>query len=189
MNRLEKILNNPLYWDYLHKNHQKEIERIYCKHNWEHLALTAQLTQKLLREKKLTLASDPLVNLEIVGAAGILHDIGRWLQYETGEDHAQTGSRLARPLLEQAGYSQAEIDLVCQAILEHNKGKEAQSLLGQMLCLADDLSRPCSTCQAQKGCYKMPWLLEQQKALGYLDFDGDEQEKFWRCLDQNGKNH
>ncbi len=185
MNRLENILHNSVYWDYLHKNQEKEIERIYCKHNWEHLALTAQLTQKLLREKQQTLAPDPLVNLEIVGASGILHDIGRWIQYETGEDHAQAGSRLARPLLEQAGYSKTEINLICQAVEEHNKGQEAQSLLGKALCLADDLSRPCAVCQARAGCYKMPWLLNKQKEMGYLDFSGDEQEKFWRCLIQN----
>lgn len=179
MDRVKAILEDPFYMDCLGKNGEREKNRRYCKHDLQHMALVSQVSYKILLE------SGNLENLivpmplpgpdtarEIVYAAGLLHDIARWVQYDTGEDHAQAGARLARPVLEQAGFNRVEIEIILRAIREHRKSGPGQSLLGKVLCLADDLSRPCSTCGARLDCYKYEQM-ERIKERGHASSFGD----------------
>ena len=95
---------------------------------------------------------------EVICAAGLLHDIGRWRQYDNGEDHALAGAGMAGEVLERAGFSGHEIKVITRAIREHRREAPGSSRLGRVLCLADDLSRPCKTCGARMDCYKFDQL-------------------------------
>lgn len=92
---------------------------------------------------------------EIIYAAGLLHDMARWVEYETGEDHAVAGARMAVDVLDRAEFGTTERKIITTAIREHRTGGPEASLLGQFICRADDLARPCSRCAARDDCYKI----------------------------------
>ena len=70
--------------------------------------------------------------------ASVLHDIG----YINGrEDHALSGGNLAKQVLEKNGFSQKEVEVICDAITRHG-GKDIsdyQSPISLCLVLADKL--------------------------------------------------
>jgi uncharacterized domain HDIG len=54
--------------------------------------------------------------------AGLLHDIGYSIDYETKEDyrnHGRYGARIARPFLRELGYSKAQVEEMCYGIAIH----------------------------------------------------------------------
>jgi len=176
LDRIDMIKKDPLYLECLSLNSLREQERVFCRHDQEHLEAVARISLKIITE---AVGLDRFARdqgLEgttqaagVIYAAGLLHDLGRWRQYDAGEDHAGAGARLARPVLERAGFAKQEIGLVTRAITEHRRAGPGASLLGRVICLADDLSRPCATCQARSECYKFDDLenLREQNKSGY----------------------
>ncbi len=163
MYRVDKIFHDPWYIKCIERNALCEKNRRFCRHDLQHMLDVARITYILFLEGtgggKMAAAPElecpvPL-NKEVIYAAGLLHDIARWHEYETGEDHAAAGARMAGPVLDRAGFDMVEKDLITTAIKEHRTGGRKASLLGRYLCKADDLSRPCSRCQARRECYKI----------------------------------
>ncbi|KLU62035.1 bifunctional uridylyltransferase/uridylyl-removing enzyme [Peptococcaceae bacterium CEB3] len=150
MRRLNELIQSPAYQASLAKTAAREKERVYCKHGFDHLLAVARIAYAYLLERKETDYSR-----EIVYAAALLHDLGRWVEYQTGEDHASAGARLAEPLLKASGFDARESALILTAIKEHRrKGEKDLSPLGEALALADDWSRECRDCGAQNACHK-----------------------------------
>ncbi|MHB8126010.1 MAG: HD domain-containing protein [Desulfitobacteriaceae bacterium] len=148
--RVNELINNPIYENYLIKIAKAEKERKYCKHGFDHGLAVARIAYAFLLEQ-----GETSMGKEVIYAAALLHDIGRWVEYETGEDHAQASSTLALPLLEECGYNYEEIKVIAKAIAEHNTHSgENLSILGRSLALADDWARDCRQCKAKNGCYK-----------------------------------
>lgn len=58
---------------------------------------------------------------ELIKAAAILHDLGRADPKLRGRESALESARLAKPILEKAGFPEDKIDLVCQVIAEHDQ--------------------------------------------------------------------
>ena len=90
MKRINQILNNEQYCLYLLKNKALEEYRQFCRHDLEHMLAVSRLTYLLLLEKGST-----AISKEVAYAAGLLHDIGRWKEYEDGTDHAGYSACLA----------------------------------------------------------------------------------------------
>lgn len=163
MYRVDKILNDPWYKKCLARNAAREEDRRFCRHDLQHMLDVARITYMLVLEGgsagEAAAAGDRLsgdaAGKEVVYAAGLLHDMARWQEYETGEDHAAAGARMAGPVLDRAGFNAAEKEVITAAIREHRTGSRQASLLGRYLCRADDLSRPCSRCAARAECYKL----------------------------------
>jgi len=176
LERIERIKADPLYQEYLLLNGLREKERAFCRHDFQHALAVSQISCKIIDDtggmdgfaRKEGLPG-PGQALEVVYAAGLLHDIGRWRQYDTGEDHALAGARLSRTVLERAGFTQNEIKTVTRAIGEHRRAGAGASYLGRVVCLADDLSRPCGTCKARSDCYKFSYMenLREKNSAGY----------------------
>lgn len=159
MDRLDNLLSLPLYQKYLKKNRDKEKKRKFCVHDWQHFLDVARLTYILILEgPERDLLIEELGSLakvkEIVYTAALCHDIGKWQQYDTGEDHALVSSRLARDLLVETDFSSTEIAIICQAIEEHRTASNPQTKLGVYLKKADKLARLCYLCKAKGECYK-----------------------------------
>ena len=161
LKRVELILNDRLYHEYLNKNAQYEMERRFCRHDFQHMLDVARITYILLLEAgeigrlvELYGFPDQEAVKEMIYAAGLVHDIARWRQYETGEDHAEAGAELALPLLSRAGFAPGESTAIVAAIREHRTTAMKSTLLGERLSRADDLSRPCFQCKAREDCYK-----------------------------------
>lgn len=154
MERVQAILVDKDFQEHLRLVEVAEKNRVYCHHDYHHVLSVARLAYLIVLEERIELPS-PIK--PIIYAAGLLHDIGRWLEYSTGEDHAIASARLAEPILKRAGFHSAEIDLIVTGIAEHRV--TGKSLLGQVLARADDLSRDCRGCQSRETCYKAEEML------------------------------
>ncbi len=148
--RVNELIDNPVFENYMIKIEEAEKERRYCKHGFDHGLAVARIAHSFLLEQGLTSLSK-----EVIYAAALLHDIGRWVEYQTGEDHAQVSATLALPILEECGYNSEEIEIIVKAISEHRAhADESLSMLGRALALADDWARDCRQCKAKNGCHK-----------------------------------
>lgn len=160
MTRIEIILDDPYYKDCLARIDELEADRKFCRHTFQHVVDVARITYILLLEsgiiKRFMEENDLNLKLakELVYAAGVLHDIGRWVEYEQGEDHAVAGARLTVELLIRAGFNEKEVLIITTGIKEHRRKKENMSILGELMCRADNLSRLCVCCDVSAECYK-----------------------------------
>ncbi|MBM7622718.1 HD domain-containing protein [Sporohalobacter salinus] len=163
MRRLNKLINSKEYNHYLQKNSQREDNRIFCKHNWQHFIDVARITYLLVLEedldKKILIEwqlEEKSSLKELIYTAAFLHDIGRWKQYDTGQDHAEVSANLAKDLLQEYGYDSLEEKIILTAIREHrDKPNSDKSILGQLLCRGDNLSRNCIRCSSREECKRI----------------------------------
>ncbi|MGI6119072.1 MAG: HD domain-containing protein [Desulfosporosinus sp.] len=150
MARVNQLLQLEDYISYIEKIDEMERDRLFCKHGFEHGLNVAQIAYAYLLEKE-----ELSISKESVYAAALLHDIGRWVEYQTGEDHAEASARLALPLLEACNFRSDEIQVIIKGIREHRRHHEDNlTLLGAALALADDWARDCRQCSVQAQCYK-----------------------------------
>ncbi len=153
MSRIERILKNPSYLEYLRQNEVAEKERIFCGHSFDHLLAVARLTYIFLLEE-----GNPFITREMAYAAALLHDIGRWQEYSSDLDHALSSAELAGPILAATGFDRGEIVLIKKAICQHRLDETAavhRSPLSRALKKADRYSRLCFDCEARDQCNKI----------------------------------
>jgi HD superfamily phosphodiesterase len=174
MLRINRLIQDAEYNTYLRQIQQREANRQFCRHDYQHMVDVARITYLLLLESGdlkpfMEQYGIPMqaTAREIVYAAGILHDIGRWREYDTNEDHAVVGARLAASLLQRAGFAAAEVLLICQAVREHRLDDGSAGMLGSYLARADDLSRPCANCNSRYECYKYQRMETSKQLLIY----------------------
>ena len=122
MERVNRILQNPYYKECLRKIGDWEKDRILCGHDTNHLLHVARIAMLLNIEEKMNI---PKAH---VYAAALLHDIGRFVEYETGEDHAVVSARMAPEFLVAAGFGEAEVAEVVGAIGNHRNKAVAKEL-------------------------------------------------------------
>ena len=81
------------------------------------------------------------VSTRVIQAAALLHDVGRPKESESGVSHSILSGEMSAPLLQEIGYSEAEIERVVDAIRTHrfSEGIEPNSLEGKILSDADKL--------------------------------------------------
>ncbi|MCW2277068.1 HD domain-containing protein [Heliophilum fasciatum] len=178
---MNRILEHAFFQQCMEQNQRWEQERLYCRHDLAHVLDVARIAYGMVLEyvcglpaKKPPLESyeawvdalqvgtakepKPAAELkyvkEIVYAAALLHDMGKWRQYATGEDHALVGGQLCQGVLADCGFTSAEIAVIAAAIEEHrHKGKRLSTrFLGRILALADFYSRRCFDCPSMEGC-------------------------------------
>lgn len=145
MERIDCILQDSEFKDYVSKNYLAEESRIYCHHDLTHFLDVCRIAWILNLERGLNLAK------EVVYAAGLLHDIGRWQEYQTGRDHAEISAELAGPILARCGYDGAESTEILSAIGAHRTDGAVQDL-NRILYEADKASRMCLYCDAKGLC-------------------------------------
>ncbi|UNC92961.1 HD domain-containing protein [Candidatus Contubernalis alkaliaceticus] len=151
MKKIYIILKDTRFQEYVRKNFKAEKKRAFCHHNFEHLLSVARIAYILVLEQGL----QSEFSKEMVYASALLHDIGRWKEYETGKDHALLSAEMAREILEQAGFERKDMAKILRSIKEH-RGPEhiERTILGDILHRADIFSRSCFDCAAQEKCYK-----------------------------------
>jgi len=163
MDRINKIIFNQDYLFYLQKNEAEEESRTFCTHHFEHLLTVARLTYLLLLEEGF-----PFITREMAYAAGLLHDIGRWHQYRANTDHAEYSAELAKPILDEAGFSEAESRLILKAIERHRIPychDPHRVPLNRALKKADSLSRLCFRCNVREECKKLEAQPQKERLI------------------------
>lgn len=147
MDVIEKIRQHPLYLDCYEKLEKAEDDRIFCCHQMPHLLDVARIAYIQNLEGHLGFKK------EIIYAAALLHDIGKYQQYEDGTPHEQAGARIAEKVLADIEFfTKEEKAVIIQSILEHRRKKDRMSALGRILYESDKLSRACYACPARHQC-------------------------------------
>ena len=146
MRRINKILKNDIFKNIIRNIEKAEKTRIYCGHGIEHFFDTARICYILDLEGK------RIFDKEIIYAASMLHDIGRYEEYKNNIPHNEAGAKIACEILAECDFSETEINIIKEAILYHRKDKNENSL-GNLLYKGDKLSRKCFCCNAEKECY------------------------------------
>lgn len=162
MKRVELLVNDPLYREYLQRNFDEEKDSQYCMHDFRHHLDVARITYIMVLEQndlnyfiRESGLSGKLAAKEVIYAAGLTHDIGKWYEYQTGVDHASYGAKLGRALLPRVYFNPNEVDIICRAIFEHRNISVDMSFLGERLHRADNLSRVCLDCEFSHQCPKL----------------------------------
>ena len=147
MDRINRILNHDLYRTYLERNKQAEANRRFCRHNIGHLLDVARIGMLFNLEENYGLPK------EIVYGTALLHDIGRFRQYEDGTPHELASAELAPQILKDCGYTDQETAVMIEAIRNHRNASVADERnLSGLLYRADKASRGCYACSVIEEC-------------------------------------
>jgi HD superfamily phosphodiesterase len=153
MERVNRLLRDPVYLECMEKNRVCELDRIYCRHDLSHALDVARIAAILNLEEQLGF------DREILYAMALVHDMGRWQEYESGIPHNRASAALAEDLLRRCGFGEAERTAMLQAVGVHRRGDAENplsdllsALLSALLYRADKLSRNCPCCAAIKTC-------------------------------------
>ncbi|SHG44020.1 HD domain-containing protein [Thermosyntropha lipolytica DSM 11003] len=162
MRRIELLLNDPIFNKHMQRNAELEIEPQFCRHDIHHHIDVARIAYILVLEHndlnyfvKEADLTGRLAAKEVIYAAGLLHDIAKWKEYEAGAEHAAIGARIAREILPRVFFNPHEVDIICQAVYEHRNISRDMSFLGERIHRADNLSRVCIKCEHRMACPKV----------------------------------
>ena len=154
MSKIQKIWEHPLYQEHYLRIQELEKERRLCCHTLEHFLAVARLTYIYVLEEGLE------VSRRIIYAAGLLHDIGKDLQYTQGIPHEEASARIAEKILRDCGFAADESEMILDLILTHRKKKKAQKArLNELFYKAGKGSRNCLICPAIAECN---WSIEKK---------------------------
>lgn len=151
----QEILINEEFLSNMRQLKMLEKDRIYCRHGLEHLLDVCRIAYIRALEDGISISKN------LIYGAGLLHDIGRVLEYQSQIPHHTASVRLAGEILCQCGYEEADIKRICDAIGKHREGG-SEDILTKLIYEADKLSRCCFACEAYAGC-KWP---EEKKNKG-----------------------
>lgn len=147
MDRIDKIINHPIFLEHLRKNQEAEKDRSFCHHDITHFLDVARIGLIISLEDGLN------IERELIYGAALLHDIGRHMQYTQGTPHEQASAMIAPDILRDCGFNDEETDVIITAILYHRNEVAAQeSSLRGVLYRADKASRPCYICNVEREC-------------------------------------
>lgn len=135
MGLYEKILINKNYLNIVEKI---ENTRFITdgKWDWEHGLGHYQRVANYVKKILIQLGADDRT-IEIGMAAALLHDIG--LSKGDKTNHALESSRIFKKYIDEKDFSETELITLEQAIRDHSKGNNIQSLIGLALVLGDKL--------------------------------------------------
>lgn len=135
MKRYEKILENKNYLTIVEKiGNTKFITD--GKWDWEHGLGHYQRVANYVKKILTQLGADERT-IEIGMVAALLHDIG--LSKGDKIDHALESSRIFKKYINEKDFSETKLNILEQAIQDHSKGNDIQSLVGLALVLGDKL--------------------------------------------------
>jgi uncharacterized protein len=146
LERVNKILKNPMYQEYLKLNEKYETGRKFCRHDLGHFLDVARIAYILVLENKID------VSKEVVYAAALLHDIGRWMQYSEGKAHDESSAALADDILDQSGFHDQEKEMILEAVKNHRNVSNGSVNFSSIFYRSDKLSRNCFNCSASEEC-------------------------------------
>lgn len=147
MEKVNRIIEDETFKECLKKISDWEQTRQFCRHNTNHFLNVARIAMIINLEERFEIPKDWIY------AAALLHDIGRFEQYETGTDHAKASARIAPEILKRVGFDKKETEVIVSAIANHrNKMMEKENTLNGLIYRADKLSRECYFCEVQKEC-------------------------------------
>lgn len=144
LTQTNRLLNLPEYQDYLQRIEAHEKDRHLCRHNLAHFLDVARIAAVIANEEGLSL------NRDLIYTTALLHDIGRFVQYENGTPHERASHDLAVGLLRHLDFSSEDQSVILEAILSHRTA--GTQGFNAVFYQADKKSRACYGCAAQEEC-------------------------------------
>lgn len=155
--RMKQIRTHPLYHSSLCRLSELEKDRSFCRHGMEHLLDVARIAYIRCLERKLPISRD------LIYASALLHDIGKWQQYENGTPHelasANIAEKIIKSLPEALQFSPEETRQILTAIRGHRRLRQNPEPLESLLYESDKTSRACFCCPALAEC---DWDIEKK---------------------------
>ncbi len=147
MKRVNEIINNHQYRKHLQQIEEAEANRCFCLHNMGHFLDVARIAMVMNLEEQLN------IDKELIYATGLLHDIGRHMQYADGTPHDIASADIAPSILQECNFQKEEIKLIIDAISSHRNPliMEEKTLRG-IIYKADKASRACFACDMELQC-------------------------------------
>ncbi|WP_195266971.1 HD domain-containing protein [Eubacterium sp. 1001713B170207_170306_E7] len=144
LTQTNRLLNLPQYQDYLRRIEAHEKNRRLCRHNLAHFLDVARIAAIIAHDEGLKLDRD------LIYTTALLHDIGRFVQYEDGTPHERASHDLAAGFLRQLDFSPEDQSVILDAILSHRtSGTQG---FNAVFYRADKKSRACYGCGARDEC-------------------------------------
>lgn len=155
MDRVHRIQAHPLFQELWKKLQDAEKDRIFCRHTMEHFLDVGRLMYIYSLENGAEIRKD------VIYAAALLHDIGRYEQIAEGTPHDIASARIAEGIMKDCGFTPEEIQAIQNAILGHRKKESltSEDSLTAYLYRADKKSRNCFACPAEPAC---DWSVEKK---------------------------
>ena len=149
MEILAEIRKHPLFQEYYDKLKEAERSRKFCRHQMEHLLDVARIAYILNLEQKLG------IRKEVIYAAALLHDIGKYRQYVEDIPHELASVEIAEKILDdlpQPAFSSEAKQEILKAIRGHRQIHDNMAVLERLLYISDKKSRQCFACEAKPEC-------------------------------------
>lgn len=147
MDRIDRIVNHPIFQENLRKNNEAEKDRIFCRHDITHFLDVARIGFIISLEEGLN------IERELIYGAAMLHDIGKHRQYAEGIPHELASADIAQGILRDCGFDTEETSVIISAVLGHrNDAVSGENSLRGVLYRADKASRPCYICSVEQEC-------------------------------------
>ena len=80
-------------------------------------------------------------DVELVAAACMLHDVASFDVIPDDRDHGRVGAEIARPLLEELGYTPEQVEAICYAVATHADVENPETLEARIVTDADNVDR------------------------------------------------
>ena len=151
MKKVNEILHNRKYSNALKELNELEKDREFCKHTIEHFLDVSRIAYIKVLEGNLNYTK------EVIYAIGLLHDIGRVLEYKENIPHHLGSVILAKEILKETSYSENEKKIIIDTIKNHRNEEDDE--LSLLIYKSDKLSRNCFSCSSEKECY---WSREKK---------------------------
>jgi uncharacterized protein len=147
MDRVNQIMNHAIYQEAMNKNEIWEKDRIYCKHGLEHQLDVARIAYIFSLEEGFG------IDKEIIYAIALLHDVGRFMEYEGKLAHDRASAMLAEDILRNCSYDEEESEHIKNCILAHSNQVNGEgNILCNLIYKADKLARNCFDCKNSNTC-------------------------------------
>jgi len=152
-----KLFQSSDYQKYLEQIKKHEETREFCHHDLPHFLAVARIATIK------SLEADMNIPRDLIYTTALLHDIGRFVQYEDKTPHEIASHNLAISLLEPLDFTSDEKELILEAILNH-RNPDAKGF-SYIFYESDKLSRECLCCPMEKKC---DWSPQKKNLLiGY----------------------
>lgn len=139
-----RLYKNKSYQTYLKKISQCETDRLFCRHDVPHFLDVARIATIKCLETKL------MVSRDLIYTAALLHDIGRFKQYQEKIPHEIASHELSHSLLEDLDFTAAEKSQILDAIINHRNPDTTG--FNRIFYESDKLSRNCLACPVESEC-------------------------------------
>jgi len=104
-------------------------------HGWPHVKRVQRLCVQMARMMK-------DVDVEVLNAAALLHDMGKYVEKENNAvDHGRISAEMAEQFLHSIKFDDEKVKAVCHAIRVHTHGEEPRSLESKIVHDADFLDK------------------------------------------------